>query len=63
MLLYTVTCVVKSKAYLSSAFFSLADSELSVEVEPARKGFFRRLKDALWKEEDEDNKEQQTNKF
>ena len=46
--------------------FSLSpDSEINMPGEdvPAKKGFFKRLKDALWKEEDEESKEQQTNKF
>ena len=47
-----------------SVFISPVDSEVSVgEDAPTKKGFFRRLKDALWKEEEEENKEQQANKF
>ena len=39
------------------------DSENRVEEATPKKGFFRRLKDALWKEEDEESKEQQASKF
>ena len=53
-----------NQAYLWLYCSLSVDSESGVgDVAPAKKGFFRRLKDALWKEEDEESKEQQASKF